>query len=219
MTSEDGQRLTLQNGLVLEPLLMAAEAKSPHAAHTSTVIEVSHATLFPHPIFEYQHASGTTREDALRDGFEQWADMDLVTLTDACRSTPDSCSVLELRYELGDDGFMRDRQVLLGPMTHYQEYASSESEDHAFCPCCLLTNSLDAFDSLLRSERFLAIRLYATRDGEGHCNADCRVNGQDFPAALPMLREYARTWPDAGMEFRKQYVVIRNSESKSALST
>ena len=28
-------------------------------------------------------------------------------------------------------------------------------------------------------------------------------------AALPLLRAYAASWPQAGLEFRKQYVVIR----------
>ncbi|KAG1601977.1 hypothetical protein G6F45_014296 [Rhizopus arrhizus] len=68
---------------------------------------------------------------------------------------------------------------------------------------------MDAFDELLRARPLLAIRRFASRDAEGLCEADCRVNGHDFAAALPLLRAYAASWPQAGLEFRKQYGVIR----------
>jgi hypothetical protein len=46
--------------------------------------------------------------------------------------------------------------------------------------------------------------------------ADCRVNGHDFAPALPLLRAYAARWPQAGLEFRKQYVVIRTGSPSAA---
>ena len=48
------------------------------------------------------------------------------------------------------------------------------------------------------------------RNAQGEISADCRVNGEDYPAALPYLHAYVQSWPQAGLEFRKQYVVIRN---------
>ena len=45
---------------------------------------------------------------------------------------------------------------------------------------------------------------------EGVPAADCRVNGEDWEKGMQALREYARTWPAAGYEFRKQYVVLQS---------
>ncbi len=34
------------------------------------------------------------------------------------------------------------------------------------------------------------------------------MNGEDFEPGKAALRKYAATWPDRGVEFRKQYVVV-----------
>ena len=208
--TDSGRSVTLSNGLRLEPFLMACEQASKHRFQTTTVIEVSHPRIFPNPLFEYQHASGTSQHDALGKGFASWASMDLVTLIDACQTTLENCAVLEVSYAQSDDEAVYRRQVLLGPMAHFQQYPPRALEEHAFCPCCLFSNSMPAFSDLLQSRDFLGVRLYVSRDADGNCEADCRVNGHDFPAAVQLLCDYANLWPDAGMEFRKQYVVIRN---------
>ena len=208
--TDSGRSVTLSNGLRLEPFLMVCEQASKHRFQTTTVIEVSHPRLFPNPLFEYQHASGTSQHDALGKGFASWASMDLVTLIDACQTTLENCAVLEVSYAQSDDEAVYRRQVLLGPMAHFQQYPPRALEEHEFCPCCLFSNSMSAFTELLQSRDFLGVRLYASRDADGNCEADCRVNGHDFPAAVQLLCDYANLWPDAGMEFRKQYVVIRN---------
>lgn len=214
--TDDGHSITLHNGLRLEPFLMACEQVSTDRFQSTSAIEVSHPRFLVNPLFEYQHASGTSRLDALSKGFASWAGMDLVTLIDACQSTLQHCAVLEVAYETDSEDDVYRRQVLLGPMAHFQQQVPLRQEEHEFCPCCLFTNSMSAFNELLQSRDFLGVRLYASRDADGRCEADCRVNGHDFPAALPLLREYAHLWPDAGMEFRKQYVVIRNKPMRLA---
>jgi hypothetical protein len=109
------------------------------------------------------------------------------------------------------------RRAVLGPVAHYAERpaaksdgtSGSETEEHPFCPCCLLTNSFQAFQSLLEAEGFCGIRLDAARDENGKPQADCRVNGGDWEAGAQALRNYVKTWPARGFEFRKQYVVIQ----------
>ena len=46
------------------------------------------------------------------------------------------------------------------------------------------------------------------RDGKGKAQADCRVNGSDWEKGAEALRHYVATWPEAGFEMRKQYVVL-----------
>ena len=46
--------------------------------------------------------------------------------------------------------------------------------------------------------------------------ADCRVNGDDFEPGAIALRAYATTWPDAGYEFRKQYVIFQPFDGKTS---
>ena len=208
--SADKAAVELLNGLRLEPILMASESIARGRFRSSTVIEIRHAQRFENVLFEYQHSTGKTSQSSITAGFRSWAQMDLPTLLDACQDELEDCSALEMSYPARDNGVEFKRQVLLGPMAHYQEHPAATLEEHEFCPCCLFTKSMNAFSELLTCRGFFGIRLYASRDGTGHCEADCRVNGNDFQAALPLLRAYAASWPDAGMEYRKQYVVIRN---------
>ena len=53
------------------------------------------------------------------------------------------------------------------------------------------------------------IRLFATRNAEGVTQADCRINGIDWPPGVAALLKYVATWPDRGLEYRKQFVAIR----------
>ncbi len=170
--------------------------------------------LFADGLFEYQHANGADEQASLLSGFQAWARVDLVTLQTAIGAEgAQGLPMMGLTYPGGDEGEEHQRTVVLGPLAHYRAHevdASTCSEDdHGSCPCCLFTRSMEAFDDLLKARPFLAIRLFASRDADGLCEADCRVNGHDFAAALPLLRAYAARWPQAGLEFRKQYVVIR----------
>jgi len=66
---------------------------------------------------------------------------------------------------------------------------------------------------MLKDETFYGIRLFASRDFDGHEQADCRVNGIEWPAGIEQLQRYIRQWPQRGFEFRKQYVVIHTMAS------
>jgi len=37
---------------------------------------------------------------------------------------------------------------------------------------------------------------------------DCRINGLDWEEGRRALVEYVNTWPDLGVEYRKQYIVL-----------
>lgn len=214
----DGDELVLDSGLRLEPHGVASTARDNGGWQTSTVIEARHAELFADGLFEYQHAAADTELEALQSGFENWVRVDLATLQAAIGADgAPELQMLTMAFPAdGDsDGQEHRRAVVLGPLAHYRsapadDTAACDEDDHGSCPCCLFTQAIEAFDALLKTRQFLGIRLFASRDEEGHCEADCRVNGHDFAAALPFLRAYAARWPQAGLEFRKQYVVIRN---------
>ncbi len=69
---------------------------------------------------------------------------------------------------------------------------------------------MQAFRKPLDSTEFLTISLFASRYEKGRFSADCRINGENYTPALPHLIKYAQSWPGEGLEFRKQYIVIRN---------
>lgn len=185
---------------------------------TCTRIHAWHPQYFPQGISEYQHALGADEAAAIAEGFAQWVKMDLVVLLDATREVPRDCTVIEMNVANGAEtteaaelaGLTRFRQVILGPVAHLATNPPpKKKEAHPFCPCCLFTESMDAFHDVLQTDQFLGVRLFASRDQLGVQAADCRVNGEDFPAALPALTAYVEKWPQRGLEFRKQYVVIR----------
>jgi hypothetical protein len=210
-------RLLLAGGLLLGAEAIESKALASDRVRTCTRIEVSHPVYFPQGIAEFQHAMGASEALSIAEGFRAWIKMDLVALLDATREVPKECTVIEMSVvaETATDGIAGStahfRQVILGPIGHLATLAAPEpKEEHPFCPCCLFTESTAAFHELLQTNRFLGVRLFVSRDSTGQLAADCRVNGVDFAPAAELLSAYASTWPERGLEFRKQYVVIRS---------
>lgn len=196
----------------LLPLLAEVQLLEGGGVHTVTTMQVNHPGLIPGGVFEYQHATGDNMADSLTKGFDQWVQTDFVTLLDALRAEPEVCSAMEMTFPAKDGKPPRLRRAVLGPVGHFADKPPDAEEDHPFCPCCLLTNSFEAFRSLIEADAFYGLRLFALRDGDGEPAADCRVNGDDWEQGAQALRDYAGTWRPAGYEFRKQYVVLQSRE-------
>jgi hypothetical protein len=209
----DGDALQLEDAqLTLLALVAKVEARPDGGASTATTVEVFHPCRFPGGAFEYQHSTGKTVDESIEAGFDQWAQVDLAPLLDSLVAKPRVCPTLVMEFPANANEPPRRRRVVLGPVRCMQQRpraADGEGQCHEpCCPCCLITNSLRAFDDLLRSDATFAIRLFAARAADGSASADCRVNGRDHEAGMSALREYARRWPDAGIEYRKQYAVV-----------
>ena len=204
------EHLQLDNGLVLRPQFAYLEPREDGLVRTVTTVEVNHSELCPDGTFEYQHSVGEKASMSILKGLEGWADIDLPVFMDALRPRAQDCMVMSKEYPATGNSPARQRQMVLGPPIHM---ASKEKTDtagpHEFCPCCLLTNAFDAFAEQLEADRFCGIRLFAMRDREGGTQADCRVDGVDWPAGAEALLKYVATWPDRGLEYRKQFVAFR----------
>ena len=46
------------------------------------------------------------------------------------------------------------------PLQMAQNSRAHATGEHDFCPCCLFTNSIEAFEDLLKDEAFYGIRLF-----------------------------------------------------------
>ncbi|MFZ3003430.1 MAG: DUF6348 family protein [Undibacterium umbellatum] len=205
--------LALDDGLLLAVERVETVVLSEDKCRTCTRIYASHAEYFPQGLSEYQHAMGTTESEAVLEGLRTWAKMDLLVLQDATREQPVNCTVIEMNTSAEAAENSSFRQVILGPVAHLASLpAPKKKEEHPFCPCCLFTESMPVFHDLLQTSDFIGIRLFASRDNEGTLAADCRVNGEDFVPAVAHLKQYADKWPQRGLEFRKQYVVVRTSK-------
>ena len=205
-------RLVLADGIRLEAEAVESIVLAEDRLRTCTKIHMTHPHYFPKGIAEYQHAMGLDEATAMAEGFRAWAQTDLVALLDATREVPKDCTVIEMSVVEAADGIKRFRQIILGPISHLATLsAPKKKEVHPFCPCCLFTESTAAFHDLLQTDQFLGVRLFVSRDTEGRLAVDCRVNGEDFVPAIDLLTAYASKWPERGLEFRKQYVVIRST--------
>jgi hypothetical protein len=206
-------------GLVIRPVLEQIKPLQNGGAQTVTTIDVRHQAFNVDRVFEYQHSTGDSVEDSVAKGFDDWAKMDLVALLESLRPTPEECMMMEMKFPARDGVPQRHRRAILGPVAHYCQHPrpqrTDREDDHDFCPCCLLTKSFNAFKRQLEDDKFYGIRLFAMRSENGAAGADCRVNGKEWEAGKEALRQYVGTWSDAGVEFRKQYVVIRSVESAS----
>ena len=209
VTVHEAQLKHSDSGIVIT-LDTLASTPSPPLIRCAVGVTASHPRFPPDGILEYQHGVAATEREAIHDGFDQWLQIDFPVLLDALRDQPKHCQALEWQWDL--DGVPNfTRRALLGPVGHLVEQPQPESDatHHPSCPCCLLTNTFDAFQSLIQTDGFYAIRLLAFRDENGSTQADCRINGADWESGKRALCSYAATWPPAGVEMRKQYVVLQ----------
>ena len=129
---------------------------------------------------------------------------------------PSVCMAMEMGFPATDGKPARKRRAVLGPVAHFTMEKESTAakacggDEHPFCACCFLTNTIETFKPLIESDNVVAIRFFAARDADGSPQSDCRVNGEDFPAGKEALLKYVKSWPGKGMEFRKQYVVVQS---------
>jgi Family of unknown function (DUF6348) len=210
-------QVSLPNGVALVPQVVRAVALQTKGLQTTSTIQISHPSLVPEGLFEYQHAMGDTLDEAFRKGFDGFAEGDLPVFLDALEANPRECTFLNFILPAGVVEGERIRRVaVLGPAARYGINLAAEDEEHPFCACCLLTRNLQAFKSIIEATHPYGIRFYVMRDNSGNVIADCRVNGEDWPTGVEALVNYGRTWPGDGFEYRKQYVFIHTVPVESA---
>jgi hypothetical protein len=198
--------VSTESGFELLPLVADVQLRESHVQSVTT-IQVHHPLLFPDDYFEFQHSTGDDLRTSATEGFRSWARTDLVVLEDALVTPTKTCMAIELTLAAGCT-----RRAVLGPVAYFAERQPPQGpDDHApFCSCCMLSKSFEAFEELFTRTGPSALRMFAQRDAHGTAAADARVNGLDFPPGKAALTAYARTWPDAGFEFRKQLVVVHD---------
>jgi len=207
-----------ETGMSMVPQIASFQPLDDMGATSCTTIECRHTEMFPEGVFEYQHSSGDTFHESIRSGLDQWAQLDLVPLLDSFKSSPEACATMVMDFPEEDGRPARSRRVVLGPVMHMVAEPEEQGEDEEHpqgCSCCLLMNTINAFDALLHSDNYFAIRMFAMRGDDGKIAADCRVNGLDFDIGEDALVEYATSWPGSGLNYRKQYVIIQPSTEES----
>lgn len=214
--SVEGEILIIRScQLVLRPQFESFQPTHPKGAKVCSTIAFSHQQFGTARPFEYQHATGNSLADAFADGFKSWSRLDLPAILDALRPKPADCTTMEMIVQPTETKYApRRRRAVLGPTAHMaQKDEVAVDSKHDFCPCCLLTNSFSAFDSLFKADALYGIRLFAMRGESGVAEADCRVNGEDFEEGRAALMKYAESWPDRGFEYRKQYVILQTIDA------
>jgi len=209
---EHREWIEVGDGFTLLPQIVQVEPLDSSGVKTITTIQVAHPELVPGGVFEYQHSTGDDLRQSLAKGFKNWIEVDLPVFLEARAAKPTSTMMLEFKMGEAKVELTRSRRVVLGPTHHLVQkpLATDTPDEHPFCLCCLFTNSVDAFREPLSKGDFYGIRLFAMRNADGTVEADCRINGADWAPGIEALAQYARTWPDRGFEYRKQYVAIRS---------
>jgi hypothetical protein len=207
--------LALDGGLVIQPRFVELQPQDDGGVQTVTTVECRWDGIIPGGVFEYQHSAGDNTREAITKGFDGWCNLDLPVLEDTRHTPPKECLAMEMDFPATDGQPARNRRVLLGPVSHYASAQRVEARDgsHSFCPCCLFSNISESLKPQVNSDGFHGIRLFALRRSDGKAEADCRVNGEDWPPGIEALIKYVGEWPDCGLEFRKQYAVIQTHQN------
>jgi Family of unknown function (DUF6348) len=199
-------RVETDDGFLLQPKGPDVVPLGIGSVRTCTTVSLAHPTLLPQGTFEFQHATGADAAAALDKGFAAWVGLDYAVLADALRVEPRHCMSLVIDA----------RRVVLGPVAHLvAQPLPARDEDHPFCPCCLFTHALAALKPVIDDAGTHGMRLFAARTADGGFEADCRVDGEDWPAGAAALADYARTWRGEGLEFRKQYALVHTPRAAS----
>lgn len=205
------------SGFLITPAIVSVADLDDGRFSTTTTIQINHPELFPDGIFEYQHFTGSTISEALIGGINQWYQTDFAPLLEIQHATPKTCTTWEMDLKDEATRTSRTRRAIFGPLIWYRdvkpEHEEPEDSGHTVCPCCMFTSSIKQFQELVKSQSVCCVRLFVLRDADGSIEADCRVNGEDYPQGAQALTEYAGSWKNHGFEFRKQYVVLHNLES------
>jgi hypothetical protein len=207
--------IELDSDFIIQPRFLWLKPLEKGGVQTVTTIEVSHPSGIPPGIFEFQHATGDNVHQSIAKGIEGWMRLDLPVFFDAVEKRPKHCTLLQ--FDLPPEGTTprRKRRVVLGPISHLvTKPEGSGKEEHPFCPCCLFTNTLTVMKSRVFDDNFYGLRLFAMREGNGSHSADCRLNGEDWESGKTALVEYVNSWPDRGVEFRKQFVIVQNEPER-----
>jgi hypothetical protein len=208
--------LHTSSGICLVPQLRESLVMESGNVRSASQVDLQHPAFGTGSIVEYQYAIADTLEDAFHAALLSWAKMDFVVLLDALLPKALHSTVMLMTFPSKNQIGERRRRILLGPVAH-RRVAQSDAQrpelapgEHDFCPCCMLTKNYDAFQNLFNDGEFHAVRLFASRDNDGSSSADCRVNGENFEQGEASLRRYAGSWPQHGLEYRKQCVVIQD---------
>ena len=205
-----GAWVELEGGYSLLPQVVGVTPLDNSGVNTATTIQLSHPDLIPRGVFEFQHSTGDNVRESFSQGFKSWAEVDLPVFLEAQQEKAKVCMYMEMKKGRESTSVLAaDRRIVLGPTLHMAQKTNPIPGEHPFCPCCLFTSSFRAFDSLLKDREFHGIRLFVMRDADGHIQADCRVDGVDWPAGAEELLKYAKDWPDRGLEYRKQYICFQ----------
>jgi hypothetical protein len=206
----------LDAGFILQPRFVELQPGHTKGVRTTTTVEVHHPQLVPDGAFEYQHSRGSDTTASVIAGLQGWAELDLVVFLDAARDELEHCTGLQMGLPDANEGDRRVRRVVLGPPARLvTDRNTPEDPEHPFCPCCLLTKTMEAFRQFLAGDAFYGIRVYAARTADASVMADCRINGEDWEPGTEALRAYAETWPGVGVETREQYVIIHSWDAPS----
>ena len=208
--------IELDGGFIIMPRFLSFQPLDQGGVQTVTTIEVSNPAGIPPGVFEFQHSTGDNVQDSFVKGFESWMQTDLPVFMDALLDQPKRCTYLNIESPSEGAGGSKQRRVVLGPVAHLVpkplrplKPEAQPNEEHPFCPCCLFTRTGDIWKQKIADGGFYGVRLFALRGPDGEAEADCRVNGLDWPEGKRALVDYANTWPDLGLEFRKQYIVLQ----------
>ena len=200
--------LVVEPGLKITPKMTWFKPNYPSGIRTTTLVFTEYGDKIPSGTFEFQHAVGDDLRDSLCQGFKSWASVDFPVLREFANDKLTECTAMEVNAPATATRPPTLRRIVLGPPARMYRNLPPESEEHCFCPCCLLTNSFEAFRDLIDGDSFAAVRLLAFRNDDGTTSADCRINGEEFDTGKLALAKYATTWPGTGFEMRKQYILF-----------
>lgn len=196
----------LVNDIFFKPEIVGIQPQENKDVQTTTVISYFNQQFVSSGSFEFQHSIGKNINESTVEGFNNWFSADFPVIIESMSEKLKQCTMMKLNFKNKSS-----RKIYLGPVIHLVKKVDDKKEEHPFCQCCFVSNNFKNFEEYLTNSGFYAIRMLALRDKDGQINADCRINGIDYELGKQSLIEYAKTWPNHGVEMRKQYVIVKDA--------
>jgi hypothetical protein len=173
----------------------------------SVWLEVDFPDLFGERMTQRINQFAPTKAQALDQLAGQWLTEDFVALSDLIDGNLEGPHIFDIaapppQSELKRQG---DWKVIMGPIWAYR----SDGEQGC-CPTCLMTGALTALDEELVQRSAFCVRVFANKGPDAHIEADCTLNGRDFPAGRAGVEMMAAKWElqPGDQEMRRQYMIF-----------
>lgn len=159
---------------------------------------------FEQPLLERVNAFAASDAEALNQAIQQWLGEDFHAFRTLISGLEGPAVRANMR--VADSGKLARKgawEAILGPL-----WMANMEGAQSCCQHCLFTALLPEIDKIQAVRQPFAVKIFASNQ-QGKAQADCRLNGGEFPDGAAAAAQAAAAWKVSdGLEMRRQFMLL-----------